>query len=67
MYSYDGSSIEVYLGKVSGGQVVAKWLNPRTGEITSIGKYENSGSRIFKPTGPQGDGNDWVLILESVE
>lgn len=67
VYTYDGSSVAVILGKLAGNQVLAKWFNPRNGEITTIGQYENAGTRVFEPAGPPGDGKDWVLILESVK
>ena len=55
------------MGIITGNEVEAGWFNPRSGESTTIGKFENSGIKTFDPPGDVADGNDWVLILDSVE
>jgi hypothetical protein len=65
VYTYTGRTINIQMGKIDGGYVSAYWYNPRTGEKTYIGSYENKGTREFDPPGNETDGNDWVLILES--
>jgi len=35
--------------------------------MTEIGDYENSGTRKFNPPGDAEDGNDWILLLDSVK
>ena len=52
------------MGKISGKTVKAWWYNPRNGESTEIGEFDNSGGREFDPPGDAGRGNDWVLVLE---
>jgi hypothetical protein len=43
----------------------ARWWNPVTGAFTSIGAgLANSGTRSFTTPGFNGDGNDWVLVLD---
>ncbi|WP_437919060.1 glycoside hydrolase family 140 protein [Sphingobacterium sp. LRF_L2] len=66
IYSYNGREIKVNMGKIKGDQVKASWFNPRTGEITEIGKVANTGVQTFLPSAGQKDGNDWVLILDSI-
>ncbi len=67
VYTYNGREMQVAMGKISGSRVKASWFNPRTGEQTEIGDFENTGSRLFDPPGEVQDGNDWVLVLDSVE
>ena len=52
--------VKVKLSKLSGSTLAARWFNPRTGAVSSIGEYQSSGSATF--TCP--DGNDWVLVLD---
>lgn len=66
IYTYNGRKIEVNLGKTKGFKVIATWYNPRNGEKTKIGTFDNKGTKEFQPSGKKEDGNDWVLILESV-
>lgn len=64
-YTYNGKNIDVNMGTIEGEQVKASWYNPRTGEETEIGEFENGGVQSFDPEGGMKDGNDWVLILTS--
>lgn len=62
----------VKLGRISGKQIRAWWYNPRNGESTLIGEYENRGEKKFDV--PQisremdwlhtGRGCDWVLVID---
>jgi hypothetical protein len=63
-------SVEVNMGKISGGQVNCWWFNPRDGKVYNqdgsptqdpFGTYSNSGKRSF--TTPNW-GPDWVLVLD---
>ncbi|MCB9334184.1 MAG: glycoside hydrolase family 140 protein [Lewinellaceae bacterium] len=65
IYTYNGRDIAVSMGKIDGTKVKSSWFNPRNGERTSIGVFENTGTRNFDPPGVVEDGNDWVLVLES--
>jgi hypothetical protein len=67
IYDYTGKPFEARMGKISGGQVKASWYNPKNGNKKAIGVFINKGFRKFDPPGEQKDGNDWVLILESVK
>jgi len=67
VYTYKGSELEISMGKVTGEEVEASWFNPRSGEFNSIGIFENNGIKKFDPPGEKEDGNDWVLVLESIE
>lgn len=67
IYTYTGRNIPVQMGKISGEKVKASWYRPVDGSVTPIGEFENKGTREFDPPGEPQDGNDWVLILDSVK
>ena len=67
VYTFNGRNMNIAMGKISGEKVNAWWFNPRNGELTTIGNFENTGVQTFDPPGEQEDGNDWVLVLNSVE
>lgn len=62
-YTFTGRSIQVRTGAMSGRSLDAFWYGPATGALESIGSFPNEGTLTFKPSGPQGLGNDHVLIL----
>lgn len=66
-YTYNGREMKIAMGKISGDKVAASWFNPRNGEQTVIGEFDNKGIQSFDPPGEVQDGNDWVLMLDSVE
>jgi len=71
----DGSAVVAYLPTVRtitvdmtklSGPVNARWFDPSTNTFTSISgaPFANTGTRTFRPTGNNGDGNgDWLLVL----
>jgi hypothetical protein len=65
IYTYNGRKIKVNMGKILGDKVTASWYNPRNGQKTKIGIFDNKGTKEFQPSGKKEDGNDWVLILTS--
>jgi len=64
----------IKMGAILGEKVKAWWFDPRNGQKTAIGEFENSGVKSFDvPVISKelawlrsGRGCDWVLILESV-
>ncbi|WP_121356200.1 glycoside hydrolase family 140 protein [Flavisolibacter nicotianae] len=66
LYDYTGRKFEVVMGKIEGANVLASWYNPTNGNKKSIGRFANKGIRSFDPPGGEKEGNDWVLILESL-
>ena len=54
------------MGNISGKKVKATWYNPRTGKIQYIGSFANNGTHEFDPHGEVVDGNDWILIFDSI-
>ncbi|UOQ96751.1 glycoside hydrolase family 140 protein [Hymenobacter sp. 5317J-9] len=66
VYTYNGRNMKVNMGKISGAKVKASWYSPRDGKTTAIGTFPNKGTQEFNPPGEQKDGNDWVLILDSI-
>ena len=65
LYTYTGRPLDVVAGKIAGDKVKASWFNPRNGETTVIGRFNNAGTLHFQPPGKHENGNDWVLILDS--
>ncbi|WP_420146353.1 glycoside hydrolase family 140 protein [Sphingobium sp.] len=63
-YSYTGRPFRIHLGRIDGKQVRAAWFDPRTGAQRPIGRFPNSGDRLFTPPGRPRPGNDWVLLLD---
>jgi hypothetical protein len=74
IYIPSGGKPVIKLGLISGKKVEASWFDPRTGETTLIGEFENAGEKTFSVPGmskeltwlKSGRGCDWVLILESM-
>ena len=66
VYNYTGRDFTVQMGKISGKKVRAWWYDPRTGEASEIGVYKNKGSLTFDPPGVKYNGNDWVLVIDSI-
>lgn len=66
IYTYRGETVLVRMGVISGTDVKASWYDVRTGETQDIGKFRNEGTQAFAPPGTPADGNDWVLILDSL-
>ena len=66
-YTYTGRAFTLRSGVISADSVKACWYNPRNGESTLIGVMPNAKNTIFTPPGPKRNGNDWVLIADSVE
>ncbi len=66
IYTYTGRNIPVAMGKIEGEKVKASWFDPRTGEIKEFGTFDNKGVVEFDPPGEHENGNDWVLILDSI-
>ncbi|MGF1926071.1 MAG: glycoside hydrolase family 140 protein [Bacteroidia bacterium] len=66
VYAYNGNVMNIIMGKIKGAKVKASWFDPRTGKITRIGEFENKGVQRFDPPGELQEGNDWVLVLDSI-
>lgn len=66
IYSPNGLSIKVNMGRISGDKVKAHWYNPRNGGSLYIGEYHNSGVQCFVPPS-SGRNNDWVLVLDDCD
>ncbi|WP_207492338.1 glycoside hydrolase family 140 protein [Aridibaculum aurantiacum] len=66
IYTYTGKNFKVNMGKVNGDKVKASWYNPKNGQSTLLKTVSNKGTRKFNPPGKPAEGNDWVLVLESL-
>jgi hypothetical protein len=64
IYTYNGQTMQINMGKIEGEQVKAGWYDPRNGEFSDIGVVPNQDVREFDPPGDVQNGNDWVLVLE---
>jgi len=72
IYIPTGNKTTIKMGIISGQKVKASWFNPRNGEQTFIGEFENTGERSFDVPGmsielawlKSGRGCDWVLLLD---
>jgi hypothetical protein len=64
VYTYNGRSINFKSIPFKDNQLKFSWYNPRNGAYSVGGKISNKKVLEFDPPGKQGDGNDWVLIVE---
>jgi len=58
-----GRPFSVRMSAIKGEKVRAWWFNPRMGDATSIGEFDNTGERRFVPPNG-GEALDWVLVLD---
>ena len=65
VYLPTGRKVTVHMGRIAGRKVTAAWFDPRSGDSTDIGLFDNTGQQTFTPPS-QGRGNDWILILDSI-
>jgi hypothetical protein len=65
IYDAQGRSFTANLGKISGSRVHCWWFNPRSGDTSDAGEFDNSGTHDFSAPS-EGFGSDWVLILDDV-
>jgi len=63
VYAPVGRSFRVRMKTISGPRVTAWWYNPRNGQATAIGTFENRGEQVFSPP-DHGEMLDWVLVLD---
>ncbi|MBN2634103.1 MAG: glycoside hydrolase family 140 protein [Bacteroidales bacterium] len=63
VYAPAGRAFTVKMDVIKGAKIKAWWYNPRNGNATSAGNYENSGERTFTPPDP-GEALDWILVLD---
>ncbi|MDX9971405.1 MAG: glycoside hydrolase family 140 protein [FCB group bacterium] len=81
IYSANGRNIRVKMDRLLPQAMNAFWFNPRNGRwqagetefaeprdfIENIASGPNAPIQEFDPPGNAGDGNDWVLVLKSVD
>jgi hypothetical protein len=66
IYTCNGNSMNIDLGKMHLNRIKATWYNPRNGQYTKIGNYKAEGIKTFYPPDGKSKGNDWVLILDRI-
>ena len=66
IYLPKGQTVKIDLAKISGKDVMATWLDPRSGEKKAVSaRYKAGAGRTAAFTPPsKGPKDDWVLILE---
>jgi hypothetical protein len=64
VYISSSTSVSIRMDKINAkNDIQALWLNPTSGEKTSIGNYQNSGIQSFKTPD---NWKDAVLVLEAI-
>ncbi len=63
IYDAQGRPFTVNFGKISGDRVRCRWFNPRTGDASDAGEFENKGTHDFIAPS-EGFGSDWVLTID---
>ncbi len=66
VYTYNGRSFSLNMEMLPGEKIKARWFDPSTGDYTEIGEIANVGVKEFDAPGVKRDGNDWVLVLETI-
>ena len=64
VYAPVGREFSVRMDALKGTRVTAWWFNPRTGEATRIGTFDNDGRPRSFMTPDPGEMLDWVLVLD---
>lgn len=67
IYNYNGREMKINLEKLQGDRFKASWFNPRNGQYSPIAELDKQAAQVFTPEGGKKDGNDWVLVLESIK
>ncbi|HET9486112.1 MAG TPA: glycoside hydrolase family 140 protein [Chryseosolibacter sp.] len=65
VYSAQGKKFTVSTNKISGKELIARWYNPKNGEITDAGRFTRQAQQEFSPP-TSGYGHDWVLVIDDV-
>jgi hypothetical protein len=75
VYIPTGNTVSIKMGIIPGEKISASWFDPRNGDKTLIGEFDNSGEHSFDVPGmskelawlKSGRGCDWVLILDTIQ
>lgn len=62
VYLGSQASFSIHMDKLAGGQVQASWIDPRTGETQTIGRFATNGVQSFATSDAW---EDALLILET--
>lgn len=66
VYTYTGRNFRLNMAKLPGAQVKVSWFDPRSGKTKTADNIANTGIAEFNPPGETANGNDWVLILDTI-
>jgi hypothetical protein len=67
VYVPDGREVTVDMSKIAGLGARCSWYDTRTGTFIFIGEYANANTRKFDAPGDTAAGNDWVLVMDSMQ
>lgn len=67
VYSYNGRSISLNHGKLTGAEFRLSWFSPRDGSLIDGQTLRKTEIAELDPPGDPENGNDWVLILETID
>jgi hypothetical protein len=65
IYAPVGREFTVRMGAIEGERVTAWWFDPRNGEATKIGTFDNDVPQRTFMTPDPGEMLDWVLVLDN--
>jgi hypothetical protein len=65
VYSTQGKKFTVSMNKMPGKEIIARWYNPKNGEIKEVGNFTKKPQQEFTPP-TSGYGHDWVLVIDDV-
>jgi hypothetical protein len=65
VYSSHGKKFSVNTSKITGSKFIAHWYNPKNGEVTEAGTFNQRGVLEFTPPSHR-YGDDWVLVVDDV-
>jgi len=63
-YMAQGQPVTIVMKKIEGPKLKAWWYDPRIGEASFIGEFDNERFQTFEPPST-GVNNDWVLVLDN--
>ena len=65
VYSTQGGNFSLDLTVLMGDTLKTQWFDPREGTYQDAGTVTKGSSVAFDPPGTSGEGNDWVLVVET--
>ena len=67
IYTWNGRSIKIDQSKWKNKVKKARWYDPRNGKFSAAQFVSGKNILEFDPPGSEVNGNDWVLVIESIK